>query len=89
MKANLRTVTTDDGHRLEIDGEEVTRGWESYTGWYWFATDTDVDNTDGFHFGHVQGLEDEWGYFDEQELLSLGNRVWEIKEHDLPYAGRR
>ena len=25
--------------KLYINGEEVLRGWESMTGWYWFATE--------------------------------------------------
>ena len=31
------TFTSKDG-KLYIDGMEVLKGWESYTGWYWFAT---------------------------------------------------
>ena len=72
--------------KLYAGDKEVIKGWESFGGWYWFATEL---NSDGNHFGFVQGYEDEWGYFSQQELESLGNRVWEIKEIDLPYAGRR
>ena len=72
--------------KLYAGDKEVIKGWESFSGWYWFATEL---NNDGNHFGFVQGYEDEWGYFSQQELESLGNRVWEIKEIDLPYAGRR
>ena len=25
--------------KLFIDGKEVLRGWEAWTGWYWFATE--------------------------------------------------
>ena len=84
----MPNVKTTDGV-LEIDGEPVVKGWESLNGWYWFATELDVDDTAGLHFGHVQGLESEWGYFDEQELLSLSGSVWEINAEDLPHAGRR
>ena len=67
----------------------VLKGWESFSGWYWFATEL---NDDGTHFGFVQGFEEELGYFSEKELVSIGERtgnIWPIKEEDLPYAGRR
>ena len=72
--------------KLYAGDKEVIKGWESFSGWYWFATEL---NNDGIHFGYVQGLYNEWGSFSQEELESLGNRVWEIKEIDLPYAGRR
>lgn len=28
-----------DGKHLYIDGKNVLHGWESFSGWYWFATD--------------------------------------------------
>tara|TARA_R100001244_G_C5118982_1_gene123039 strand:- start:68 stop:316 length:249 start_codon:yes stop_codon:yes gene_type:complete len=76
--------TRDDG--LYIGEKKVLKGWESYTGWYWFATEL---NTDGIHFGFVQGFANEWGSFSQEELESLGAKVWEIKNIDLPHAGRR
>ena len=72
--------------KMYINDKEVLKGWESYSGWYWFATEL---NDDGIHFGYVQGHYDEWGSFSQEELESLGNRVWEIKNIDLPHAGRR
>jgi len=72
--------------KLYINDKEVLKGWESFSGWYWFATEL---NDDGVHFGFVQGHYDEWGYFSQQEIESLGNRVWGIKDIDLPHAGRR
>ena len=78
-------LTTKDGE-LYVGEKKVLKGWESYSGWYWFATEL---NSDGIHFGFVQGMYDEWGSFSQDELESLGARVWEIKEIDLPYAGRR
>jgi hypothetical protein len=71
---------------LYIDGKKVLRAWESFTGWYWFGIEEDGPKR---WFGYVQGLEDEWGYFDERELESLAPRVWEIRKADLPYSGRR
>jgi len=28
-----------DGKHLYIDGKKVLHGWESFSGWYWFATE--------------------------------------------------
>ena len=63
----------------------VLKGWESMSGWYWFATEL---NEDGVHFGLVQGFEEELGYFSEKELKSI-KTIWPIKDIDLPHAGRR
>tara|TARA_R110000751_G_scaffold307490_2_gene429107 strand:- start:1014 stop:1265 length:252 start_codon:yes stop_codon:yes gene_type:complete len=77
--------TRDDG--LYIGEKKVLKGWESFSGWYWFATEL---NTDGIHFGYVQGFENEWGSFSQEELESLGkHKVWKINDIDLPHAGRR
>jgi hypothetical protein len=65
---------------------KVLKGWESWTGWFWFATEI---TKSGECFGLVQGFEEEWGYFTLQELESLPGKVWEIKPQDLPHAGRR
>jgi len=81
----MSKLETIDGE-LYIGENKVLKGWESYSGWYWFATEL---NTDGYHYGYVQGMYDEWGSFSQNELESLGAKVWEIKEIDLPYAGRR
>jgi hypothetical protein len=84
--------------RLEIDGKPVIKGWESFTGWYWFALEKDSEQVseingravpDVIWFGLVQGFEDEYGYFSEAEIKALGSRAWPIKAVDLPYAGRR
>jgi len=87
--------------KLYIDGKEVIRAWESFNGWYWFATelawkqdsvleDGTVVRGDNIYFGFVQGLEEEWGYFSQAEIESLGRlKVWEIPELDLPFSGRR
>jgi hypothetical protein len=58
------------------------KGWESYAGWYWFATekiqkqDSVIDGVtyknDQIWFGLVQGSEEEWGDFSEAELKSNG-----------------
>lgn len=88
------------GKDLYIDGKKVLKGWESFSGWYWFATklnamqDSIMSNgsvfkNDKIWFGLVQGLEEEWGYFSQAEIESLAPKTWEIKSKDLPYAGRR
>ena len=84
---------------LFINGGKVLRGWESWTGWYWFAVekvrgqdsviDGKVFKKDTIWFGLVQGLYEEWGDFSQAELESLHPRVWEIPRRDLPYAGSR
>lgn len=85
--------------KLFIDGKEVLRGWESWTGWYWFATeavqtqDTVIEGrvykNDTLYFGLAQGHEEEWGDFSEAELKSLSPRVWEIPPKNLSTSGRR
>ena len=87
------------GEDLYIDGEKVLRGWESWNGWYWFATEkvreqlSDLGNGKGtpdtIYFGLVQGLEEEWGYFSKAEIESLKPKTWEIPKKNLPYSGRR
>jgi hypothetical protein len=87
------------GQKLYIDGKEVLKGWESFSGWYWFAVEEvqkqdsvingKVYENDTIWFGYVQGFEEEWGDFSEAELRSLYPKVWEIPRKALPYSGRR
>jgi len=93
------------GGKLYAGEHEVLKGWESFSGWYWFAVEKVeerrvVDGSgsvmndgtivdDTIWFGLVQGHEEEWGDFSEAEIRSLGNMAWPIKPQDLPYAGRR
>ena len=81
--------TREDG--LYINGQKVIKGWESFSGWYWFATEMEQEDYDGapLWFGFVQGMHDEWGTFWQGELDAQEWRVWEIKDIDLPHAGRR
>ena len=87
MNNELRTV----GNKLYIGDEEVLQGWESFTGWYWFATEkTEMEyNGKPIWYGFVQGQYEEWGDFPEAEIDSLGMKAWKIKKIDLPHAGRR
>jgi len=88
------------GDKLYIDGKKVIKGWESFSGWYWFATeksheqdsklaDGTVIKGDTIWFGLVQGFEEEWGYWSQAELEQLTGRVWEIPAKNLPFSGRR
>lgn len=85
---------------LFIDGHKVLKAWESFTGWFWFATekaytqdswlDGGVVKNDQIWHGFVQGFEEEWGHFSQGEIEAMGKfKVWEIKAVDLPHAGRR
>ena len=90
---------TTDGKDLFIDGKKVLKAWESFTGWFWFATEKDREQLSDFGdgegvpdtiwFGFVQGLEEEWGYFSQAEIESLGLKAWKIPAENLPHSGRR
>lgn len=86
-------------NELYIDGKKVLRAWESWSGWYWFATEkvgeqlSDFGNgkaiPDTIWFGYVQGMENEWGYFSQAEIERLNPFAWEIPKKNLVYSGRR
>ena len=92
---------TSDGEFLYIDGKKVLKGWESFSGWFWFGTEIDreqeslLDGLEGpgtpdiIWFGYVQGLDEEWGYFSQAEIESLKPKTWEIPKENLHYSGRR
>jgi hypothetical protein len=82
--SELRTINGE----LYAGVHKVLRGWESYSGMYWFGTE---EVEPGYWFGYVQGAEEEWGYFTEAEMAPLikAGQMWPIKKCDLPYAGRR
>jgi hypothetical protein len=88
--------------KLHIDGHEVIKGFESFTGRFWFATEkveerklpngSMIDGKvveDTIWFGFVQGLEEEWGNFSQAEIESLSPKTWEIPKKNLPFSGRR
>jgi hypothetical protein len=87
------------GNDLYIDGKKVIKAYESFSGWYWFATeivrtqdsliDERIFKDDIIYFGLVQGAVDEWGDFSQAELESLFPRIWEVKKNNLMSAGRR
>ncbi|MCJ7563837.1 MAG: hypothetical protein MUP52_04520 [Candidatus Aminicenantes bacterium] len=96
--------TTADGD-LFIDGKKVLKAWESFSGWYWFGVEIAETRTPGkdgggsmlngrevpdvIWFGLVQGFDEDWGYFSEAEIKSLGNRAWKIPKVNFPFAGRQ
>ncbi len=56
-------------NELYIDGKEVLRAWESWSEWYWFATEKGGEQMslfgdgkevpDTIWYGYVQGMENE------------------------------
>jgi len=103
---NGQYILEGKGKDLIISGgalskpKKVIRGFESFSGWYWFAFELDhvqdSDMGDGkvivgdkIYYGLVQGHEEELGYFSEGEILSLGSKAWEIPKKNLPWSGRR
>jgi len=96
----MATLETVDGV-LYADDRKVVKGWESFSGWFWLATELvdgdDVPMPDGtaeldrIWYGLVQGREEEWGSWSELELWGSHDTglVWQIRPQDLPYAGRR
>lgn len=91
---------TSKGNNLYIDGKRVLKGWESFSGMYWFATEKSRTQTsvingkdypgDIIWYGYVQGLEEEWGYFSQKELELMGkHKVWKIPQKNLHYSGRQ
>ena len=73
----------------EVDGKPIIKAWESFTGWYWLATEKaykqdsiiegKVYKDDQIWFGLVIGHYTEWGYFSQTEIELLYPRTWEIK----------
>ena len=84
----MENVFRSKGDNLFINGKKVIKGWESFSGWYWFATEkveerkvgsetggsiiNGIETDDTIWFGLVQGLEEEWGNFSQAELENMG-----------------
>ena len=84
---HTRLVTKNDNLFLQVDDGEpkpVLGGWESFTGWYWFAVEMEGPHC----FGYVQAIDKEWNYFDSDEI-EASHICWKINPCDLPHAGRR
>jgi hypothetical protein len=98
---NNKLVVVTEAEDGTTEFHEVIKGWESFSGWYWFSLEEDHTQTsiisdneypdDIIHFGFVQGFEDELGYFSETELKLLCQtlKVWPINNRDLPHSGRK
>lgn len=82
--------------------KKVIKGWESFSGWYWFAFEIDhkqdsdlgdgkVFKNDIIYYGLVQGAEEELGYFALSDLKGLidKNMAWPIPQKNLSFSGRR
>lgn len=66
-------ATVENG---KLNGKPIIRAWESFTGWYWLAT----EHVEGdVYFGFVAGIYPEWGYFSAAELAANKPMVWELK----------
>lgn len=94
----MKAIFESQNNDLYIDGKRVLKGWESYSGWYWFATEkireqisliNDKEIKDTIWFGYVQGIVEEWGYFSQAEIESLSPKTWLIPQENLPFSGRR
>ena len=82
----------------KINGKPILKAWESFSGWYWFATEKIREQLSDFGdgkpvpdtiwFGFVVGTCPEWGYFSEREIMSLSPLAWEIEKRDLPYVSK-
>lgn len=77
-------VRTQSREEDQPEHQEVEKGWESYSGWFWFGLE---EVEPGYWFGFIQGHECELGYFTEGQLARPD--IWEINGIDLPHAGRR
>jgi hypothetical protein len=85
--------------KLYINDKKVIKGFESYSGWYWFATEISdtqdgviggkVYGNDKIYYGYVQGFENEWGYFSEADIMRAKPKVWAIPMKNLHYSGKR
>ena len=88
----MSDLHTKDG-KLYAGDHPVLKGWESFSGWYWFAVEKLEERKvsegsgsvmadgsvvdDVIWFGYVQGLEEEWGDFSEAELRPL-IKAWQV-----------
>jgi hypothetical protein len=84
--------------QITIQGTPVIDIYESLDGSYWFVTEKawqqdsviggKVYPNDQILFGYVRLSScpecAEWGYFSEEELKSLGPRVWKVHKQDWP-----
>ncbi len=96
--ARFESREVGDKTKLFIDDKEVLKGWESFSGWFWFGVEIveegEYEFPDGVlkgkkWFGFIQGSVEVWGYFVDAEINRLRPRTWEIPQANLHYSGRR
>ncbi len=81
---------------MKIDGQNVIKIWESMSGWYWYAVEDQGSYTgvgmDGEDiqahawYGYVQGMSNEWGTWDSNELEKAG--VWTVPKSNWGWTGK-
>jgi len=73
------------GDKLYINGKLVLKGWESFSGWYWFATEKLEDDYNGkpLWFGFVQGLEQELIDRKEELRQELDSVCEQLRKHRI------
>ena len=91
----MTSVIITDG---KVNGRPIIKAWESFTGWYWFATERVRDQLSDFGdgkavrdtiwYGFVVGTFPEWGCFSEAEIMLLAPLVWEIRKSDIPFVSK-
>jgi len=99
MCNNMTNFNTKE-NELYINNQKVIGVWESFNGWYRFATeeletgifdlgDKEVKGTT--YYGLVQGQEEEWGNFctTEFEELIKQKKMWKVSKKNWTFSGRR
>ena len=94
-KANEVNIERGD-NSMKINGKNVIKIWESFSGWYWYAIEDQGSYTgvgmDGKNvqahawYGYVQGMENEWGTWDSNELERAG--VWTVPKSNWGWTGK-
>ena len=82
----------------KVNGRPIIKAWESFSGWYWLATEkvreqfSDLGDgkpvRDTIWYGFVVGVCPEWGYFSEAEIMTLAPLVWEIEKRNIPFIDK-
>lgn len=91
----MTAVIIRDG---KVNGRPIIKAWESFSGWYWFATEKARDQLSDFGdgkgvkdtiwYGFVIGICPEWGYFSQAEIERLKPKTWQIEKRNIPYINK-
>lgn len=79
LKKRFSEVGNQDGR--DLDTIVIAKYFDPGGSWTWYATE--YFPTEQKFFGYVRGFEDEWGYFNLDELQSVRNRWGLSLERDL------